>query len=152
MTQNEAVYLAVVATFPNMDAVPETSKWTDAQKEQVYGMVLASFKSGACHKNSGGQTEADLIKYIPGLVNNHVRKDTRMNGGTKYEPKRPGSRSGSSDESVRAMRTLLSVTSDPTAKEQIQAAIDARLLELKPKTEIKVDALPEALRHLVPQS
>lgn len=150
MTQNEAVYLAVVSTFPNTEIIPETSKWSDAQKEQVYSALMTSFKAGQWMKNSGGQDDASVMKYIPGLVNNHVRKDTRLNGGTKYEAKRPGSRSGSGDESIKAMRTLLSVTTDPAVKAQIQEAIDARVLELKPKTEIDASKLPESLRHLVP--
>jgi hypothetical protein len=48
------------------------------------------------------------------------------------------------------MRTLLTVTTDPKAKEEIQAFIEARLEELKPKTEIKVDALPPQLRRFLP--
>jgi len=152
MTQNEAVYLAVTSTFPNIDSVPATNAWTDAQKSEVYGTLMEMFRVGQWTKNSGGQDDGAVMKYIPGLVNNHVRKDARLNGGTKYEPKRPGSRSGSGDESVKAMRTLLSVTADPALKNQIQQAIDARLLELKPKVEIKAELLPESLRHLVPQS
>ena len=150
MTQNEAVYLAVVAAFPNTEVVPETGRWTDAQKAEVYSAMMSMFKSGQWTKNSGGTDDASVLKYIPGLVNNHVRKDTRLNGGTKYEPKRPGSRSGSGDEAVKAMRTLLSVTSDPAAKNAIQVEIDKRLAELKPKTEIKAELLPESLRHLIP--
>ncbi len=154
MTQNEAVVKAVVAVFGNngkLDgAVPETGKWTDAQKQLVHAMVLESFKSGECVKASGGQTEADLIKYIPGLVNNHVRKDLKLNGGVKYEAKNPGIRAGTGDEAIKAMRTLLSITADPKAKAAIQSEIDKRLAELKPKQVIKAELLPESLRHLIP--
>lgn len=149
MKQSEAVYLAVVNAFPDAEVIPSTSSWTDAQKQEVYGALLTSFKAGQWAKNSGGQDESSVMKYIPGLVNNHVRKDARLNGGTKYVAKNPGSRTGSGDESVKAMRTLLSVTTDPDAKAQIQAAIDTRIASLKPKQTINVDALPEALRHLV---
>lgn len=155
MTQNEAVFQAVMAVFGNngkLDgAVPETGKWSDEQKKKVYGLVFNSFKSGEVEKRSGGQTDADLNKYIPGLVNNHVRKDKRLNGGVDYEPKRPGIRSGSGDESVKAMRTLLSMTTDPAAKAAIQAEIDKRLAEIKPKVTIDIEKLPESLRHLVQQ-
>lgn len=147
MTQNEAVYMAVLGVVGDVDGKITPN---EAQLKEVYAAMMTSFKAGQWTKNSGGQEEAAVLKYIPGLVNNHLRKDLRLNGGTKYETKRPGSRSGSGDESVKAMRTLLSVTSDPAAKQQIQAAIDERIASLKPKTEIKVDALPEALRHLVP--
>jgi len=155
MTQNEAVFQAVLAVFGNdgqLDgAVPETGKWSDKQKDEVYAFLMYSFKQGEWTKNSGG-TDASLMKYIPGLVNNHVRKDLRLNGGTKYETKRPGSRAGTGDESVKAMRTLLSMTPDPAAKAAIQREIDKRLAEIKPKVEVNLAALPESLRHLIPQS
>lgn len=154
MTQNEAVFQAVSKVFAaeisNDGAVPETGKWTDTQKNEVYSTLLNMFKAGEWQKNSGGQDDGAVMKYIPGLVNNHVRKDLRLNGGTKYETKRPGIRTGTGDESIKAMRTLLSMTTDGLAKVAIQAEIDKRLASLKPKVEIKVDALPESLRHLVP--
>lgn len=150
MKQSDAVVLAVRATFSNHDgAIPATTSWSDAQSNEVYATLLKMFKEGSWTKQSGGTDDASVMKYIPGLVNNHVRKDTRLNGGTKYETKRPGSRAGSGDESIKAMRTLLSVTSDPQLKSQIQTAIDARIEELKPKATVNVEALPEALRHLV---
>lgn len=153
MTQNEAVFMAVRAVFgKDVEIIPETGKWSEKQKEGVYGMMMGMFKDGAWSKNSGGTDDAAVLKYIPGLVNNHVRKDKRLNGGIEYEVKRPGSRTGSGDETIKAMRTLLSVTSDPSAKNAIQVEIDKRLESLKPKVEIKVDALPESLRHLVPQN
>jgi hypothetical protein len=146
-SQGDAVFQAVRAVFPE-GAVPPTTDWSPIQKTEVHAYVLESFKSGeTSHRKN--PTEAELIKYIPGLVNNWVRKDKRLNGGMKYTPKRPGSRAGSGDEMVRNMKLLLSATSDPAVKQQIQAEIDKRVSELKPKAEINVDALPEALRHLV---
>lgn len=149
MTQNEAVFQAVKSVFGN-DSVSETGKWSDEQKRQVYAALMTSFKSGGWTKNSGGTDEASVMKYIPGLVNNHVRKDTRLNGGIKYETKRPGSRAGSGDEAVRAMRQLLAATTDVDAKRAIQVEIDKRLAELKPKQEINAAALPENLRQFLP--
>jgi hypothetical protein len=85
------------------------------------------------------------------LVSNWQRKDTRLNGGDKYETKNPGSRTGSQDEQVKAMRNLLKTQTDPAIKAQIQKAIEERLAEIKPesKVEINVEALPEHFRHLV---
>lgn len=151
MKQGEAVFQAVSAVFGEINgALPETGKWTSEQKNAVYAAMLTSFKAGQWTKTSGGTDDAAVQKYIPGLVNNWVRKDKRLNGGIKYETKNPGSRTGTTDESVKAMKQLLAVTVDPAVKQQIQAAIDARLEELKPKAKINVEALPEALRHLAP--
>ena len=55
------------------------------------------------------------------------------------------------DEQIKEMRKLLKTISDPTTKAQVQAAIDARIALIKPESvvTINVEALPEALRHLV---
>jgi hypothetical protein len=118
----------------------------------VHSKVLLAFTSGQT-VHSKSPNEATLLKYIPGLVNNWLRKDKRLNGGVQYAAKNPGSRTRSGDESVRAMRTLLSVTTDVEAKQQIQLAIDERLALIKPKTTAVIDPskLPEALRRFVPQ-
>jgi len=145
ITQGEAVFMAVVQIVGEQDGKYEPN---DKQLSLIHELVLGFFKSGAT-VHSKNPTEAQLIKYIPGLVNNWLRKDTRLNGGTQYVTKRPGSRTGSGDESIKAMRTLLSMTDDPDAKLAIQQEINKRVAELKPKQEIKVEALPESLRHLV---
>lgn len=147
MTQGEAVFQAVCEVI---GGEPDGGKveLREDELEAVHAKVLGFFTSGATSHSKNPSTD-QLLKYIPGLVNNWLRKDKRLNGGSNYVAKRPGSRSGSGDESVKAMRTLLSVTTDPDAKSQIQAAITARVAELKPKVEINAAALPEALRHLV---
>jgi hypothetical protein len=150
--QGEAVFQAVSNTFDLADgAVPETGKWSEAQKNEVYGAIFKMFKDGTT-VHSKNPDDAALLKYIPGLVNNWVRKDGRLNGGTKYETKRPGTRSGSGDEMVKEMRKLLTTLRDPEQRDAVQAAIDARLAEIKPKVEINSAALPESLRHLVAAS
>ncbi len=155
MTQGDVVFQAVVAVFgvegKLNEAVPETKAWTEEQKRAVHGRVFLSFKTGETVKSSGGTDDASLLKYIPGLVNNWVRKDLRLNGGVKYTAKNPGSRSGGGDEAIRNMKILLGAVTDPEARAAIQAEIDKRMEEIKPKVTINVDALPEALRHLVKQ-
>lgn len=155
MTQGDVVFQAVVAVFGTdgklTEAVPETKAWTEAQKREVHDRVFMAFKTGVTTKSSGGTDDASLLKYIPGLVNNWVRKDLRLNGGVKYTAKNPGSRSGGGDEMIKNMKILLGATTDPEARLAIQAEIDKRMEELKPKVTINVDALPEALRHLVKQ-
>ena len=146
MTQGEAVFQAVCEVIGgDPDGKVELRK---DELEAVHAKVFGFFTSGAT-SHSKNPDEAALLKYIPGLVNNWLRKDKRLNGNTTYVAKKPGSRRGSGDESIKAMRLLLSVTTDPLAKQQIQAAIEERITELKPKTVINTDALPEALRHLV---
>lgn len=146
MNQKEGVFEAVSKVFANE---PANGKWTSEQSKAVYALVFAMFKRGEIEYKGGLPDDAKLNKYIPGLVNNWVRKDTRLNGGTKYETKRPGSRTGSGDEMLKNLKLLLAVSTDPDTKAKVQAAIDERITALKPKVEINSAALPESLRHLV---
>lgn len=148
MTQGEAVYMAVREVFPQ-GAVPSTTTWTDEQKRQVHAIVFSLFKAGEVNKTSGGSDDASLMKYIPGLVNNWVRKDKRLNGGTTYVPKNPGSRSGSGDEILKNLKLLYAAVTDPDAKVAVQQEIDKRMLELKPKIELDISKLPEHLLKFV---
>lgn len=150
ISQGEAVFQAVSSVFDTSEAVPETGSWSDKQKEAVYGSVFTMFKTGVT-SHSKNPDDAALLKYIPGLVNNWVRKDPRLNGGGKYVTKKPGSRTGSGDEMVKNMRLLLATVTDADEKRQIQEAIDDRLSSLKPKVTINAAAIPENLRHLIKQ-
>ena len=146
MTQGEAVFQAVSAVVGEINGPVQL---TEQQKKEVHAIVLHFFLNGdTVHK--GNPTKEQLMKYVPGLVNNWCRKDLRLNGGTKYTAKNPGSRAGSGDEQLRAMKALLAATADPAAQQEIQAAIEARKLELKPAV-AKLDPtkLPEHLRKFV---
>lgn len=154
MTQGELVYLAVVAVFgvngKLNGPVPSTTEWTEDQKSRVHARILQGFLNGEVNKASGGSDEVSLKKYIPGLTNNWVRKDSRLNGGTKYVAKNPGSRTGSGDEQLKNLRILLTVVTDPDAKVAVQQEIDKRLEQLRPKAvTVNIDAIPAHLRHLI---
>lgn len=129
---------------------------TSEDKKKVQTILAAGFNKGEIQLSTEAQAKyvgntSEMNKYVSGLINNWVRKYPDFNGGDKYAPKNPGSRQGTSDDSVKAMRQLLKVTTSVEAKEEIEAAIAARLAEIKPasKVEINIDALPENLRHLV---
>jgi hypothetical protein len=145
MTQGEAVYQAVVGICGEQDGKYEPTK---EQLSAIHESIFTMFKTGLT-VHSKNPTDEQLKKYIPGLCNNWLRKDLRLNGGTQYIPKNPGSRSGSGDESIKAMKTLLGLTTDPDAKLAIQQEIDKRIAELKPAVTVDVSKLPESLRHLV---
>lgn len=149
MTQGEAVFQAVRTVFTE-GKVPPTTEWTSTQKDTVHSAILAMFQAGLVNKNSGGSDEVSLKKYIPGLTNNWVRKDLRLNGGSQYIPKNPGSRQGSGDEKLKNLKLLLTVVTDPEAKVAVQLEIDKRVAELaKPAATVDLSKIPEHLRHLV---
>lgn len=143
MNQKEGVFAAVVGVMGNVDGKVDPS---NDQLDAIHERLFTEFKEGRVEYKGGAPDDAKLKKYIPGLVNNWLRKDTRLNGGSKYETKRPGIRAGSGDEQLKMMKLLLGQTTDPQAKADIEAAIKVRQEELKPKVEINVDAIPLELR------
>lgn len=146
ITQGEAVFQAVTQVMGESNG--EAYQPTKQQLTQIHDMVVQMFLLGVT-QHSKNADEVAIRKYVPGLVNNWLRKDKRLNGGTQYVAKNPGSRSGSGDESIKAMKSLLAITTDPAAKQEIQKAIEARQAELRPRVEVNVEALPPSLRHLV---
>ena len=146
-SQREAVFTAVTSVVGEIHG--GAVSLSDKQKEQVHALVFAAFKTGTVELK-GTRTDEWLRKYIPGLVNNWVRKDRNLNGDMKYTAKHPGIRAGSGDEQMKAMKALLSSTTDPAARSQIEAEISRRKAELKPAVVINAAALPASLRHLVP--
>lgn len=146
MNQRQAVFSVISSVFGDIGA-NEVVKLDKPQLAVVHDELFKLFKSGQVEYRGGCPDDAKLKKYIPGLVNNWMRKDLRLNGGTPYTTKNPGSRQGSGDETVKAMRALLGAVTDPNQKAAIQAEIDARIATLKPKAVINIAALPENLRE-----
>ena len=110
---------------------------------------IISFSEQAQAKYCGNDKE--MKKYVNGLIKNWVKKNPEFNNGVKYKPTNPGSRTGSGDEQIRAMRALKKTTNDPATLEAIDVEIANRIAEIKPKETItiNVDDLPESLKHLV---
>lgn len=148
ITQREAVFQAVTNVMGHQDGAYAPSK---EQRAQVNNILFEGFKSGKVAYDGELPTDKDLRAYVSGLQSNWLRKDKRLNGNVSYTPKNPGSRAGSGDAQVKAMRLLLQTKSDPAERAEIQAFIDKRLAEIKPAKTVTIDveALPEELRHLV---
>jgi hypothetical protein len=150
VNQRTGVYLAIVAVLGANHGKIDWDNLPKEKKDAIFAHLQKEFVAGNIDLK-GHRTPDWIAKYIPGLVNNWVRKDKRLNGDTVYVPKNPGSRQGSGDEQLTAMRALLQVTTDATARATIESEIAKRKVEIAPKPkEIKISALPEHLRHLVP--
>jgi hypothetical protein len=150
MKQGEAVYQAIVNVCGDSDGAYTPTK---EQRATVAQVLFAGFRSGKIVL-SQDYDDKELTKYIPGLISNWLRKDPRLNDGVKYEPKNPGSRSGSTDAQVKAMRVLLSMKTDVVERAEIQSIIDKRLAEIKPTkaelTEEQIETLKAlGLEHLI---
>ena len=125
---------------------------TESDRSNVISIICAGFKAGKIEMSTEARekyaADAELRKYVVGLVNNWIRKAPEFNNGNTYQAKNPGSRTGSGDPKLKALKALYNTVSDDQ-KPVVQAAIDARLEELKPKVTIDTNLLPEHLRHLV---
>lgn len=131
---------------------------TSEQRDVIVQMVTEGILAGKVSFTSEAKvkydTEAKVKGYVVGMVSHHLRNDKRMNGGVGRVIKNPGSRSGSGDEQLKALK-LLQSNFDNGSEEwhEIEAAIANRTLEIqatrKPKATINIDALPESLRYLV---
>jgi hypothetical protein len=151
LNQKEAVYAAILSVKGSIDGRVTLSK---EETNQVVSMLVDGFKSGKISLNKS-YTDAELRKYTVGLVNNWLRKDNRLNGGEKYVAKNPGSRTGSSDEQLKALKALRSMLTDPAEIAEVDSYIERRTQEIvaervkKSIEKINPQALPESLHHLL---
>ena len=154
LSQKEAVFSAVSSVLSEANIVVNEGESfaTHMNRElraQVTNILVEGFGNGTIVLDKAFASEAELRTYCSGLTSNWLRKDTRLNGGIKYEAKNPGSRVGSSDVQLKAMRALLSTKTDPSERAEIQTFIDARVSEIKvsrkPAKTIDFSALPVEL-------
>lgn len=156
-TQKEAVFTAVTSVLSEANVVVNEGENYAAHlnrefRAQITSILVEGFKSGTIALDKEFASESDLRTYCSGLTSNWLRKDSRLNGGMKYVAKNPGSRVGSSDAQLKAMRALFSTQTDPAKQAEIQAFIDSRVQQIKasrkPAKTINVADLPEELKHL----
>ncbi len=139
VSQKSAVFTAITSVIGSDVESRRPVKLTKEERNQVVNILVDGFKEGhialseASHDKyiKNAVDDKALIGYIPGLINNWCRKDTRLNAdGKPYEIKKPGSRN-----TVVSNLRKLQATFDETTDEfmQIQAKIDEKLAESKVK-------------------
>lgn len=156
MKQNDAVFQAVCGVL-SVDSFDAAVVLTTEQRASVVAIVTEGIIGGTVDFSAEAQakhdTPAKIKSYTTGMVSNHLRKDKRLNGGNKYEIQNPGSRAGSGDEQLKALKALRSTLTNDAEILSVDEAIATRTLEIKAsKTKaavINMDALPEEFRHLV---
>ena len=137
MTQEEAVFQAITNVCEAIEGKYEPTK---EERAQVTEILVEGFKAGRIAlKDTPSNAEkladdAKLRSYVSGLQSNWLRKDPRLNGNVKYVAKNPGSRAGSTDPQIKAMRVLLQTRTDlsTTDRAEIQSLIAKRVTEIKP--------------------
>lgn len=157
MSQKEAVYSAVTSVLAENNI--EVSEGTDVStlmtrelRSQVNQVLFEGFRNGSVELDRE-YNDSDLKAYVSGLQSNWLRKDKRLNGGAKYTAKNPGSRLGSSDPQLKAMRALLTTDISAEEKAEVQQYISARVSEIQAskvkKVTIDTSVLPAALQSFV---
>jgi hypothetical protein len=162
MKQVDAVYAATHSVLKEKginfeDGMNVADVMTDSIRQTVILMLCEGFQAGkidfaSSESNRMKLANPNLLKsYVNGLVNNWYRKDPRFNGNTKYEAKNPGSRQGSGDEQLKALKALktkLLAEGEADNAAVVDGYIAKRIAELE-AAKIKVvnmDAIPEELK------
>jgi hypothetical protein len=153
-SQKDAVFSAIIAVLSeNGIAFEENTNVNTLMnkdlRSQVNNILVEGFKSQTIELDKTC-TDTELKKYSSSLQSNWLRKDKRLNGGIIYAIKNPGSRTGSGDASLKAMKTLLETLETEEERAEVQSFIDARLADVQtskakqPKV-IDFSVLPAAL-------
>lgn len=158
-TQKEAVYNAITSVLSESniefaEGTDVSSLMTREIRSQVNQILFEGFRSGTVELDREFN-DTELKAYVSGLQSNWIRKDKRLNGNTKYVAKNPGSRAGSGDAQLKAMRALLSTLTEESDRAEVQSHIDARVSEISAskakKVTIDMSVLPADLAKFIVQ-
>jgi hypothetical protein len=146
-SQSKAV-VEVVQAIVGVDTT-KPAVLTSEQRKQAITMLAEGLMNGEINL-SKDYSEAKVRSYASGLLSNWLRKSPALNGGTKYQAKNPGSRSGSQEyKQAVALRATLTQRGEEVPAELVEF-IEAH--KPQPKSTAKTldtSALPEHLQSLV---
>lgn len=160
LTQRAAVYNATKQVFEDAghdfeDGMNVDAVISDNMRKSIIDIVCAGFSKGEVElKDTPSNREklanpTKLRGYVGGLVSNWFRKDERLNGDTKYQIKNPGSRAGSTDPQLKALRALATQFKGTPKATIIEAQIKSRqetiAKEKASKVVVDISALPPEL-------
>lgn len=149
LSQKDAVFQAVTGYFGSR--FQNGMEVTDEDKKAIVDRLIKSYNDKEWEIKRG---QENLAVYCRGLLNNHLARDKRLNGGKKYEPKTKGAPRATGDETAKALRAL-ALTLTGEAKAQVEAELESHLKKLrieKLTKKINTDSIPEHLRHLIPST
>lgn len=143
MTQEEAVFQAITSVCGDVEGKYEPTKDERASITEILAEGFTQGKIALKDTPSNQEKLADPAKlrsYCSGLQSNWLRKDPRLNGNVKYVAKNPGSRAGSTDPQIKAMRALLATRDDLSTEDraEIQSLIATRVAEIKPAKQVEL--------------
>jgi hypothetical protein len=153
MKQRQAVFQAVINVMGKQDGAYTP---TTDQRASIINIVAEGIHRGEVDFSDSAKAKYDTFEkvksYTSGMVSNWLRKDPELNGGSKYTPKNPGSRTGQTDPEVKQLRLLMK--SGQLSHEQaeiVKARLEERLAEIQASkakdVEIDFSVLPAELRE-----
>ena len=151
VNQKTATYNAIKTVCKELSISHEDGQVLELSKDArkfVSTILIEGFQTKQIEL-SKTYDDKQLKDFVSGLVSNWLRKDTRFNGGIQYTAKNPGSRSGSTDPQIKALKAVQALNTDPDKIKEIQSYIDARLTEIgqaKKVVQLNVEDLPADLR------
>lgn len=155
MKQGQAVFNTLTSLYLEQNGTAFTNESPMTSKDFDLAKAKAILVEGFTKGEIDISPDFDMTKitsYVGGLINNWMRKDLKLNGNVKYEAKNPGSRAGSGDKQAAALKALMKQIGEKHEKyTEVKAAYEARLAEIKPKSQVQIDAnlLPDDLKFLV---
>jgi hypothetical protein len=126
---------------------PILTYMTKEERNTICNMVSDGMACGDIELSAQARekfdTEKKLRAYAGSLASCWFARSTELNGGIKYKPANPGSRTGKQDETIKQLEAMKTMIEDAEVLAAIDAKIAERKLELQPKVTIdlsKVDA------------
>lgn len=159
-SQKQAVYAAITAfmqengrSFDDGDKVELSAE----DRKTITTMIVTALDVGDMEFSSEARAKYDtpekVRNYSTGLLSNWLRKDDRLNGGTKHSIKNPGSRVGQDDELIKNLKTLKKVLTSDKEIQAVDVEINLRIEQLRNEKlkHISIDKnnIPKHLLHLV---
>ena len=154
MKQGDAVFGIIVGVVGEINGKVEL---TESQRDEVHAKVCEGFLSRKIDfadtpsNREKLASKTKLSQYVSGLISNWLRKDPRLNGGEKYTPKNPGSRTGAGDEQMKTLKALQKQFAGTDKEAKILASIEKRKAELAAEKfeEVDVSVLPDEVREAI---
>jgi len=156
VNQREGVFAAIQAVLAETGTEIHNNSLEMAKEDlqSVVMIVTHGLLAGTIEMRAESRAkypdEKSMKKYTTGLVNDFFRKDKRVNGGTKYEAKNPGSRA--SDPVIKELNKLKTLHE---GNDEVLASIDEEIATRQAaKTETKKiiineELVPESLKRFI---
>ena len=152
MNQKEGTYMIVAAVLKEAGKTIDPAKPTILTPEERATCIYALIEAFAKKEIQLKTPQKNMKTYVGGLLSNWLNKDKRLNGGVKFELKKPGSRAHLVPDDIRELRKLSVLMKGTENEEKVAKILEEREAEYRvsrEKKDINVDLLPAELRALV---